>query len=340
MHKSSVIKYILLLIISAIIVFCIGFTSFRAFESSLHRAKRDKIKNLAEIVALNITQILRPTENGDVNPGQINTKILNLINDLKCDDKNFFWVSDTELTSFIIPNYITESNINLANLKDKSGKSIFIEAKHTLKTQDQDFFHALWPGKENNLNRHIIKMVLIKKVPNSNLLIGAGAELNDINSALNSFLLKFSIGSVVLILVQSIFVYLYFAQSNQEKREIPINKILLLKNSLNELASYFTNLKDDSEFAQKMLLESDIMYSLNELQQQIRLIAVNFSLEINKSKFNERSITAVYQQLNEVSSYIEQVIKSLRSDLKTQLNTSIYKDTELLIAKLLRIVDE
>ncbi|APG26529.1 hypothetical protein A7E78_00815 [Syntrophotalea acetylenivorans] len=179
---------------------------YLAAKDNVLQGRRSEIKHVVETAWGVLDHYAKQSAQGLISEEEGKEKAMAAVKALRFDGKNYLWINDFQPRMIMHPLDPELVGQNLAGKKDLNGKAMFSEMAQLCRKQGQGFVEYSWhkPGSD----QAVAKISFVKKLPQWDWIIGAGAYMDDIHASLSKiFYLTF--GSLAIILIGGVLLTLY-----------------------------------------------------------------------------------------------------------------------------------
>ncbi|HHE37766.1 MAG TPA: PAS domain S-box protein [Candidatus Cloacimonetes bacterium] len=179
------------------------------FRSNMMNRKKEMIKELTSSAVSVIEYYIELERSGILPENTAKEKAAAQIKEMRYGDENkdYFWITDMYPKMIMHPYRTDLTGEDLSEYKDiknKSGKKLFVEFVRLVKESNEGYLNYLWQWKDD-ASRTVPKLSYVRGIPQWNWIIGTGIYIDDvqeeINSLTNKLLLVFGFISLVLIFI-------------------------------------------------------------------------------------------------------------------------------------------
>ena len=121
--------------------------------------------------------------------------------------KDYFWISDVNITGIIHPYKSNIAGRDLTYFKDSKGKKIFVEFVKIAKAKGEGYLEYMWQSKADP-NMIVPKLSFVKLFKPWGWIVGTGVYIEDVRKQISSLTRKLTIISII-ILVGILFLLLF-----------------------------------------------------------------------------------------------------------------------------------
>jgi methyl-accepting chemotaxis protein len=179
---------------------------YLAAKENVIQGRRSEIKHVVETAWGVLDHYAKQSAQGLISEEEAKQKAMASIKNLRFAGENYLWINDFEPRMIMHPTKSSLVGQNLSAVKDPDGKALFVDMAQLCRKEGQGFIEYVWskPGTDKAVG----KISFVKKVPQWNWIIGAGAYMDDIHATLSKiFYLTF--GSLAILLVGGVLLTLY-----------------------------------------------------------------------------------------------------------------------------------
>jgi len=220
--RKYTIQQRLAMLVALIMIGIAVLDSFSLSEEykSLFSQKKETNKELVENAFTIIEHFYSLQQQGSLSEEQAKKQALAVINNLRYDKNNYFWVNDFEPKMIMHPIKPQLNGKSVGGVKDPDGTPLFINMLNVVKSKGQGFVPYKWakPGFDEPVD----KISFVKGFTPWQWIIGTGAYLDDIEASfakqrnmliIDSLVIAFIVISLSYIIGKSIIVPTYAASS-------------------------------------------------------------------------------------------------------------------------------
>lgn len=273
-------------------------------ESGLLENKKQGVQHSVETAYGIIETQFNLFEKGVISENQAKENVKNIISKLRYAGDNYYWINDTKPVMIMHPIKSQLDGQDLSEIKDPSGKRLFIDFVNVVDKDGKGFSDYMWPkpGKD----KPVPKVSYIMKFDPWNWIIGSGIYIDDVEeevSQIQFYLNIFLIIAIVISLAIGLFLarkitvplsILNKAMNKYVNGHEDINIDISNKDEIGNLAQSFNNMlmKIKNSFdivkKEKEQAESAVIVA-NEAKSQVEEQSLYYSDNINVilSKMNE-----------------------------------------------------
>ena len=152
-------------------------------HADLLAERSQKTKNLVEVPYSLIAQQYQLEASGKLSRAEAQKRAIEIVNAMRYEGNNYFWINDEHPTMVVHPMKPELNGKDLSELKDPTGKAIFVEFVKTAQTPEGGFVHYLWPKPGKDKKEPVPKLSFVKRFPEWGWIIGTGIYIDDVDAA-------------------------------------------------------------------------------------------------------------------------------------------------------------
>lgn len=271
--------YVLVSLVTLLLVIPL-LTFISTYQKDLLIGKQEKTQHLVESAHTLVQHFYEQAQEGKISEQMAQSKAKEALSQLRYGDGDYFWVNDIQPAMIMHPIKPALDGKDLSEIKDPTGKKLFVEFADVAKKQQQGFVHYMWP--KPNMEQDVEKTSYIKLFEPWGWIIGSGIYIDDIQA-----LLKSRIESLLVIVVPCFLLLFIVAKILSSSIITPCEKI---ESALDDIAQG----------------EGDLTQELNSRgNDEFHRIAVAFNLFVSKLRSVIRNIATVGVQLNESAQQLD-----------------------------------
>lgn len=150
-------------------------------HATLLNEKMQKTKNLIEVPYSVIARQYQLAQEGKISTGEAQRKALEIIESMRYEGNNYFWINDEHPTMIMHPMKPELDGKDLTSFKDSSGKAMFVEFVAAARAPDGGYVSYLWP--KPGRNEPVAKLSFVKLFAPWGWVIGTGIYVDDVEGA-------------------------------------------------------------------------------------------------------------------------------------------------------------
>ncbi|MDY0872288.1 methyl-accepting chemotaxis protein [Dongia rigui] len=203
----------LALVVLAAIVGMLAIGAHGAFDlkSTLLEDRKIKTRHVVEVAYGLVDHFAKQAQAGTMSEDEAKQRAMAALEGLRYDEKEYFWIND--MTPRMLMHPISKKLMampNLNDVKDPTGKAIFLEMLSVTKAQGAGFVDYLWP--QPGSDQPVPKISYVKSFAPWGWIIGSGIYVDDVNSIFYDQMMQQ--GLVILaILIVAVLISFFIARS-------------------------------------------------------------------------------------------------------------------------------
>jgi len=174
-------------------------------RSTMLSEKMQKTKNLVEVPYSLIAQQQQLEAEGKISHEEAQRRAIEAVRALRYAGNNYFWINDDHPTMIVHPMKPELNGKDLTEVKDPSGKAIFVEFVKVAQDPAGGYFFYLWPKPGEQ--KPVDKLSYVKRFAPWGWMIGTGIYIDDVDASWRQSALKaggLALACLIPILVISI----------------------------------------------------------------------------------------------------------------------------------------
>ena len=150
-------------------------------RTGLLSERMQSTKNLVNIPYSVLVEQYKLETEGKITHSEAQKHALETIQTMRYEDGNYFWINDMHPTMVMHPMKPELNGKDLTEVKDPTGKAIFVEFVNAARTPDGNYVLYQWPkpGKD----KPVQKLSYVKEFEPWGWVVGTGVYIQDIDSA-------------------------------------------------------------------------------------------------------------------------------------------------------------
>ena len=180
--KSISIKTKLLLVILIVMLGLLAVSGFALYteKSALLLDRQAKTRNLVEAAYAVLSYHNELQIKGELTEEQAKTSAMNIIRALRYEEKEYFWINDMTPRVLMHPIKPELDGKDVSDMKDPTGKRLFVEFVGAVKKDGAGFVSYLWP--KPGFAQPVPKISYVKEFSPWGWVIGSGIYLDDVDA--------------------------------------------------------------------------------------------------------------------------------------------------------------
>ncbi|MCP4994877.1 MAG: methyl-accepting chemotaxis protein [Gammaproteobacteria bacterium] len=212
----------MIIILSFIGILAITISALVQFKSGLMDEKSAQTQHLVESAHSILTNFHARANRNEMEMAAAQSAALKTIEALRYDETNYFWINDMHHKMVMHPIKPKLNGKDLSDLKDPSGKKLFVAFVDTVKSQGAGHVLYLWPkpGSEDPQQ----KISYVKGFKPWGWIIGSGIYVDDIDTIFWQSAATLG-GIAVIVLIPMLLISLLIARSITRPLQTTINAL-------------------------------------------------------------------------------------------------------------------
>jgi methyl-accepting chemotaxis protein len=201
----------LVVLVAVIGMVAIGALSGFDLRGTLFEDRKIKTRHVVESAHGIIVHFAEAAKSGAMSEEEAKTQALAVLDRLRYDEKEYFWVNDMSPKMLMHPiNKKLVEKDSIADVKDPNGKALFIEMVDVVKAKGEGFVEYMWP--QPGSDQPVPKISYVKGYAPWGWIIGSGIYIDDVNRIFSRQMMVQ--GAVILgILVVTVLISFFIARS-------------------------------------------------------------------------------------------------------------------------------
>ena len=196
--KNLKVKHKLWSIVSvmALGILIVGSMYAITLKKDLYGEKKLKTKHLVETVCGVVDHYYKLSKEGKMSAKDAQAAAIAAVKDLRYDEKEYFWINDMQPRMIMHPFKPELDGKDISDIKDPSGKAVFVSMVDAVKASKTGFVNYMWP--KPNFKDPVEKISYVQGFEPWGWIIGSGIYVDDVDAAVKGEIMKVA---VVLILI-------------------------------------------------------------------------------------------------------------------------------------------
>jgi len=157
-------------------------------RSGMVEDKQEKLRSLVEVPYSIFTENQRLESAGKLTREEAQKLSIDAIRVLRYDSSNYFWINDLHPTMVIHPLKAELNGKDLTDMKDPTGKHLFVEMAEVVRKEGAGYVRYMWPRPGNEAP--VPKMSYVKGFEPWGWMIGTGIYIDDVDAAWRAAAIK------------------------------------------------------------------------------------------------------------------------------------------------------
>lgn len=171
--------YLLTLCITVLMLIPLGLLALD-YKQDLLEAKQIKTRHLVETANSLTAHFHQLQVNGVLSEKQAQEQAAQALSKLRYEQNDYFWVNDTQPKMVMHPMKPQLNGKDLSNVKDPTGKKLFVEFVQVTNKSQQGFVYYMWPKPGSDVD--VEKLSYVKLFKPWGWIIGSGVYIDDIEA--------------------------------------------------------------------------------------------------------------------------------------------------------------
>lgn len=180
---SKIFSLAVLILVPVLLLYTLKFLP--AVENKLVSEKERNVKNTVEVAYGIIDYYHLLYQRGELNLEDAQNQAKNMINDLRYEADEYFWINDYSLNMVMHATNPKLNNTSVADHKDPNGIYIFRECVKIAKNDGEGYLTYMWP-KPGRVEP-VPKISYVKAVEDWHWVIGSGIYVDDVEEEISAF---------------------------------------------------------------------------------------------------------------------------------------------------------
>jgi len=150
-------------------------------RSSLLSERVEKTRNLVDVAHSTLAEQHRLEVEGKISRQEAQRRAMEAIRAMRYDGANYFWINDMHPTMVMHPTKPELEGKDLSELKDPSGRTIFVEMTEAARTRNGGFVSYQWPKPGSA--EPVQKLSYVRAFEPWGWVIGTGIYIEDLDAA-------------------------------------------------------------------------------------------------------------------------------------------------------------
>ncbi len=144
--------------------------------------KKEKVQQLVDVPYSVLVQQQQLEAAGKLSHKQAQQRALEIINAMRFEGSNYFWINDMHPTMVMHPIKPELNGQDLTSFKDPTGKALFVEMSEVVRGHGSGFVYYMWPkpGQANGAPQP--KVSFVKGFEPWGWVVGAGVYVDDVTA--------------------------------------------------------------------------------------------------------------------------------------------------------------
>jgi methyl-accepting chemotaxis protein len=186
-------------LLALICIIVVAAMSLVTFHSGLMEEKEQQTRKLVESAHSILVEQHALIAKGELNEADAKSSALKIIKALRYDGSNYFWINDTQPKMVMHPIKPALDGKDLSNIKDKSGKLLFMEMVNAVKNDGAGYVPYMWPKPGSD--DPVAKLSFVKEFNPWGWIIGSGIYIDDVEAAFQKEIMALGVTVIFVIIL-------------------------------------------------------------------------------------------------------------------------------------------
>ena len=180
-YMSLTGKIRIIVVVAAIGLVALAGMWLKNVRSELLSERMQSTKNLVNVPYSVLVEQYRLETEGKLTRAEAQQRALDILRTMRYENSNYFWINDMHPTMVMHPMKPELNGKDLSNLKDPTGKTVFVEFAKAARAPDGGFVFYQWPKPGNS--KPVAKLSYVKCFEPWGWVIGTGVYIQDVDAA-------------------------------------------------------------------------------------------------------------------------------------------------------------
>jgi len=287
----------------------IQFFIIPTLKERIYVGKQENIRFTTEIAVGITNKYYRLFQENKMTEVEAKNQAMSEIKELRYNEKEYFWINDTQLKMIMHPINPKLDNQDLSEKKDPNGKYLFRAMVEIVKNQGAGYVDYMWPKPGED--KPIPKISFVKGFAPWGWVIGTGVYVDDVEKVVHEISLKIW-GVMAFVLIVTVVCVLIFSNHLSKKLVNVSNKILegavSFKQSSEHINMSSTNLSGRTNDSAAALQQTSA--SLEEISSMIKKSSDNMQTLKHLSSDSQDNVARGKIALEEMMNNLKQIQNS------------------------------
>ena len=149
-------------------------------KAQLLKDRQEKIRNLVEVAHATLGHFEKEAREGRMSVDEAKKAAMNTIRSLRYDKVEYFWINDFTPTTLMHPIKPELEGKSMSEVKDPTGKVLFVEFVNVVKASGAGFVDYLWPKPGSE--KPVQKLSYVKGFEPWGWIVGSGIYVDDVDA--------------------------------------------------------------------------------------------------------------------------------------------------------------
>ena len=311
-------RFILLLVLMLSGLIILSSISLSQAYQSLLQQKHNANQQVVEAAYSVVEHFYQQQSDSSLNEEQAKKQAIEVLNSLRYDKTNYFWINDFSPTMIMHPIKPALNGKNVGDVKDPDGTALFINMVKIVREKGQGFVPYKWP--KPGVDEPVDKISFVKGFTPWQWIIGSGTYIDDIDTNFTTqrnTLLAYAFILIVVIVLLGYFIGKSIIVPTHEASDLmkdiaqgdgDLTRVLdhRARDEVSRLAHYF------NEFTKKM------RDSLGDVANNSNIVLSHAQSVADAS----RSAQALTQNQNDITSQVATAMEQMTSQIHDVSNNA------------------
>jgi len=189
-------KLQLLSIVNIVALIVLVFVFLQSEKSQLLQDRQEKIRNLVEVAHATITHFEKQARDGRMSQDDAKRAAMNAVREMRYDKNEYFWINDFTPTTLMHPIKPELEGKAMSEVKDPTGKILFVEFVKVVKASGAGYVDYLWPKPGSEAP--VPKISYVKGFEPWGWIVGTGVYTDDVDAVFAQEAKRFLIWGIVM----------------------------------------------------------------------------------------------------------------------------------------------
>ena len=195
-----------MILLTLILMIALSAAMLVVYRSSLMESRQTMVRNQVMTASTLIEAFVLRAKTGELSEAAAQEGAKAAIGSLRYGNNDYFWIHNTDLAMLTHPIKPELNGKSLAQMKDPSGKDLFVEMNKVVAQSGEGFVNYLWskPG----FDEPVPKLSYVKGIKAWGWIVGSGIYIDDVNAAFKASLIELG----VFVLIACLLIWFFLRQ--------------------------------------------------------------------------------------------------------------------------------
>jgi methyl-accepting chemotaxis protein len=189
-------KLLLLSIVNIVALVLLVVVFLHSEKSQLMLDRQEKIRNLVEVAHATVSHFEKQARDGKLPADDAKKAAMSAVREMRYDKNEYFWINDFTPTTLMHPIRPELEGKAMSEVKDPTGKVLFVEFVKVVKASGAGYVDYLWPKPGSEAP--VPKISYVKGFEPWGWIIGTGVYTDDVDAVFAQEARRFLIWGVVM----------------------------------------------------------------------------------------------------------------------------------------------